>query len=101
MLPLLVPPSALRLTSTCQIISTAAADVHEVVNMREAEVMLFLLDFVIFFPGIQNLLDQQTLLEKLIDPQREEKERMETRDAQSLVCESHNRAGIRKTSEQR
>lgn len=35
--------------------------------------MMVLLYFIVFFPGIQNLLDQHTLLEKLIEPQKEDK----------------------------
>lgn len=53
-----------------QTIYTAVEAVYEVVNKLGVKfpVMIFLLYFIIFFPGIQNLLDQHTLLEKLIDP---------------------------------
>ena len=41
--------------------------------------MIYLLYFIIFFPGIQNLLDQHTLLEELIDPHKEDRyQSMET-----------------------
>lgn len=63
-----------------QIMYTAVAAVYEVVNKLGTKskslrfaVMIFLLYFIIFFPGIQNLLDQHTLLEKLIDPQKEDR----------------------------